>query len=68
MEEENILDHLEDLSCRDRDTLDSLGEEFYIKDYYRLLRRAKADEDSRVNQLKMTAVVSMVSAHLDHLS
>ncbi|KAF9951202.1 hypothetical protein BGZ72_007240 [Mortierella alpina] len=56
LEEENILDHLEDLSCRDRDTLDSLGEEFYIKDYYRLLRRAKADEDSRVNQLKMTAV------------
>ncbi|KAF9273066.1 hypothetical protein BGZ68_001867 [Mortierella alpina] len=56
LEEENILDHLDDLSTRDRDILDSMGAEFYIKDYYRLLRRAKADEDTRVNQLKMTAV------------
>ncbi|KAF9928473.1 hypothetical protein BGZ67_006961 [Mortierella alpina] len=56
LEEENILDHLDNLSTRDRDILDSMGAEFYIKDYYRLLRRAKADEDTRVNQLKMTAV------------
>ncbi len=58
LEQENILDHLDDLSTRDRDVLDSIGAEFYIKDYYRLLRRAKADEDARVDQLKMTAVVS----------
>ncbi|KAF9960721.1 hypothetical protein BGZ70_008511, partial [Mortierella alpina] len=56
LEEENVLDHLDDLSTRDRDILDSMGAEFYIKNYYRLLRHAKADEDARVNQLKMTAV------------
>ncbi|KAK3830894.1 MAG: alternative splicing regulator-domain-containing protein [Linnemannia elongata] len=56
LEEENIFDHLDDLTSRDRTTLDSLGKEFYIKDYYRVLRVAKEEEDERVNQLKVTAV------------
>ncbi|OAQ25434.1 hypothetical protein K457DRAFT_129116 [Linnemannia elongata AG-77] len=56
LEEENIFDHLDDLTSRDRSTLDSLGKEFYIKDYYRVLRIAKEEEDERVNQLKVTAV------------
>ncbi|KAF8942888.1 hypothetical protein BGZ47_006025 [Haplosporangium gracile] len=56
LEEENIFDHLDDLTPRDRDSLDSLGKEFYIKDYYRVLRVAKEEEDERVNQLKVTAV------------
>ncbi|KAG0292437.1 hypothetical protein BGZ97_005586, partial [Linnemannia gamsii] len=56
LEEENIFDHLDDLTSRDRDSLDSLGKEFYIKDYYRVLRIAKEEEDERVNQLKVTAV------------
>ena len=58
LEEENIFDHLDDLTSRDRYTLDALGKEFYIKDYYRVLRVAKEEEDERVNQLKVTAVVS----------
>ncbi|KAF9126140.1 hypothetical protein BGW39_006852 [Mortierella sp. 14UC] len=41
---------------RERDTLDTLGKEFYIKDYFRILHVAKAEEDERVNQLKVTAV------------
>ncbi|KAG0208076.1 hypothetical protein BGX28_000896, partial [Mortierella sp. GBA30] len=56
LEEENILDHLDDLSVRDRDYLDALGTEHYIDDYYRLLRCAKAEEDARIAQLKITAV------------
>ncbi|KAF9944362.1 hypothetical protein BGZ70_004727, partial [Mortierella alpina] len=56
LEEENILDYLDEVSTRDRAILDSMGAEFYIKDYYWLLRHAKADEDARVDQLKMTAV------------
>jgi DNA gyrase/topoisomerase IV subunit A len=59
LEEENIFDHLDDLTSRDRDSLDSLGKEFYIKDYYRVLRIAKEEEDERVNQLKVTAVVRL---------
>ena len=58
LEEDNILDHLNDLTPRERDTLDALGKEFYIKDYFRMLRIAKEEEDERVNQLKVTAVVS----------
>lgn len=61
LEEENIFDHLDDLTSRDRNSLDSLGNEFYIKDYYRVLRVAKEEEDERVNQLKVTAVVSLVT-------
>ncbi|KAG0082321.1 hypothetical protein BGZ92_011812 [Podila epicladia] len=56
MEEENILEHLDRLSQQDRDTLDQLGAEFSIKDYYRMLRIAKRDQDDRVRQLKVTAV------------
>ncbi|KAG0306585.1 hypothetical protein BGZ98_002104 [Dissophora globulifera] len=56
LEEENILDHLNELSVRDRDVLDSLGLEYSIQDYYRLLRQAKQEEDTRVMQLKVTAV------------
>lgn len=73
LEEENIFDHLDDLTSRDRTTLDSLGKEFYIKDYYRVLRVAKEEEDERVNQLKVTAVVSPLKmirmetmVHTDH--
>lgn len=64
LEEDNIMDHLDDLSSRDRDYLDSLGAEFHIQDYYRLLRDAKQDQDSRVMQLKVTAVVSPGRIHL----
>ncbi|KAF9928933.1 hypothetical protein BGZ65_006014 [Modicella reniformis] len=56
LEEESLLDHLDDLSGRDRDYLDSLGAEFYIQDYYRHLRTAKQEQDGRVMQLKVTAV------------
>ncbi|KAG0038990.1 hypothetical protein BGZ82_010105 [Podila clonocystis] len=56
MEEENILEHLDRLSQQDRDTLDQLGTEFSIKDYYHMLRIAKRDQDDRVRQLKVTAV------------
>ncbi|KAG0225095.1 hypothetical protein BGX31_007768 [Mortierella sp. GBA43] len=56
LEEDNILEHLDDLSGRDRDYLDNLGAEFYIQDYYQLLRDAKQDQDARVMQLKVTAV------------
>ncbi|KAF9906246.1 hypothetical protein EC991_000873 [Linnemannia zychae] len=56
LEEENIFEHLHDLTARERDTLDALGKEFYIKDYFRILRIAKEEEDERVNQLKVTAV------------
>ncbi|KAG0332192.1 hypothetical protein BG000_010260 [Podila horticola] len=56
MEQENILEHLDQLSQQDRDTLDQLGAEFSIKDYYRMLRIAKRDQDDRVRQLKVTAV------------
>ncbi|KAG0029070.1 hypothetical protein BGZ81_004152 [Podila clonocystis] len=56
MEEENILEHLDRLSQQDRDTLDQLGAEFSIKDYYHMLRIAKQDQDDRVRQLKVTAV------------
>jgi hypothetical protein len=58
LEEDNILDHLDDLTPRDRDMLDSLGQEYLIDDYFRMLRRAKQEQDARVNQLKLTAVVS----------
>lgn len=60
LEEENIFDCLDDLTSRDRNSLDSLGNEFYIKDYYCVLRVAKEEEDERVNQLKVTAVVSPI--------
>ncbi|KAF9921623.1 hypothetical protein FBU30_008307 [Linnemannia zychae] len=56
LEEENIFDHLDELSASDRDTLDALGKEFFIRDYFRVLRIAKDEEDERVNQLKITAV------------
>ncbi|KAF9087492.1 hypothetical protein BGX23_008095 [Mortierella sp. AD031] len=56
LEEENIFDHLDNLIPRERDTLDSLGNRFYIKGYYRMMRIAKEEEDERVNQLKVTAV------------
>ncbi|KAF9372066.1 hypothetical protein CPB97_001493, partial [Podila verticillata] len=56
MEEENILEHLDRLSQQDRDTLDQLGAEYSIKDYYRMLQHAKRDQDGRVRQLKVTAV------------
>ncbi|KAK3812185.1 MAG: hypothetical protein J3Q66DRAFT_349612, partial [Benniella sp.] len=56
LEEDNILDHLDDLSVRDRDHLDSLGAEYHVQDYYRMLRNAKQDQDTRVMQLKVTAV------------
>lgn len=58
MEEENILEHLDRLSQQDRDILDQLGAAYSIKDYYRMLRLAKRDQDDRVRQLKVTAVVS----------
>lgn len=60
MEQENILEHLDQLSQQDRDTLDQLGAEFSIKDYYRMLRIAKRDQDDRVRQLKVTAVVIII--------
>ncbi|KAG0374889.1 hypothetical protein BGX24_009814 [Mortierella sp. AD032] len=56
LEEENVFDHLDDLTARERDSLDSLGKSFFIKDYFRVLRVAKEEEDERVNQLKVTAV------------
>ncbi|KAF9899709.1 hypothetical protein BX616_002885, partial [Lobosporangium transversale] len=56
LEEENILDHLDELTARERNTLDALGAEYHIQDYYRLLRVAKQEEDARVLQLKVTAV------------
>ncbi|KAF9382868.1 hypothetical protein CPC16_009164 [Podila verticillata] len=56
MEEENILEHLDRLSQQDRDTLDQLGAEYSIKDYYHMLQLAKRDQDGRVRQLKVTAV------------
>ncbi|KAF8936456.1 hypothetical protein BGZ58_004157 [Dissophora ornata] len=56
LEEENILDHLDDLTYQDRDALDALGAEYYIHNYYRLLRHAKQELDARVVQLKVTAV------------
>ncbi|KAG0278653.1 hypothetical protein BGZ95_003509, partial [Linnemannia exigua] len=56
LEEENIFDHLDDLTARERDSLDSLGKAFFIKDYFWILRVAKEEEDERVNQLKVTAV------------
>ncbi|KAI1312248.1 hypothetical protein EDD11_003005 [Mortierella claussenii] len=56
LEEENIMDHLDELAAHDRNTLDILGAQFGIQDYYRQLRFAKQDEDARVLQLKVTAV------------
>ncbi|KAG0252342.1 hypothetical protein BG011_007025, partial [Mortierella polycephala] len=56
LEEENIFEHLDALSLRERDVLDALGAEYYIKDYYQLLRVARQEQDARVNQLKVTAV------------
>ncbi|KAG0370455.1 hypothetical protein BGZ54_006231 [Gamsiella multidivaricata] len=56
LEEDHILDHLDDLSQRERDILDSLGSKFNIQDYHRLLRIAKTEQDQRVMQLKVAAV------------
>ncbi|KAF9584967.1 hypothetical protein BGW38_004450 [Lunasporangiospora selenospora] len=56
IEEENILDHLDELSAKDRDFLDRLGEEYSVKHYYRYLKIAKKEQESRVKQLKVTAV------------
>ncbi|KAF9205135.1 hypothetical protein BGZ49_004428 [Haplosporangium sp. Z 27] len=56
LEEENILEHLDDLTTHERDNLDALGRTFFIQDYYRLLRLAKQEHDARVLQLKVNAV------------
>ncbi|KAG0046655.1 hypothetical protein BGZ83_008196 [Gryganskiella cystojenkinii] len=56
MEEDNILDHLDDLTPHERDILDTLGQDCQIDDYYRMLRRAKRDQDARVSHLRVTAV------------
>ncbi|KAF9405868.1 hypothetical protein BGZ94_003342 [Podila epigama] len=56
MEEENILEHLDELSEHDRDILDKLGEEYAIANYYQMLRIAKREQDDRVQKLKMTAI------------
>lgn len=58
LEEDNILEHLDELTPRDRDFLDSLGQEYQIDDYFRMLRRAQQEQIARVNHMKMTAVVS----------
>ena|SRR5690554_3532399 len=72
LEEENIFEHLDDLSLRERDVLDALGAEYYIKDYFQLLRVARQEQDARVNQLKVTAVVRSclmgANGHSDALS
>jgi len=60
LEEDNILDHLEELTPRDRDILDLLGREYQIDGYFRMLRRAQQEQVSRVNHLKMTAVVILI--------
>ncbi|KAG0017116.1 hypothetical protein BGZ80_008601 [Entomortierella chlamydospora] len=57
LEDENILERLDDLTFHERDSLDALGIEFHIQDYYRLLRLAKQEHDARVLQLKVNAVV-----------
>ncbi|KAF9999621.1 hypothetical protein BGZ79_006767 [Entomortierella chlamydospora] len=56
LEDENILERLDDLTFHERDSLDALGIEFHIQDYYRLLRLAKQEHDARVLQLKVNAV------------
>ncbi|KAG0270264.1 hypothetical protein DFQ27_009056 [Actinomortierella ambigua] len=56
LEEENILDHLTKLSALERDHLDEMATPFGIKNYFQLLKVAKRDQESRVRQLKVTAL------------
>ncbi|KAG0231397.1 hypothetical protein BGW41_002197 [Actinomortierella wolfii] len=56
LEEENILDHLEELSAQDRDRLDEMASPYGIKNYFQMLKVAKRDQESRVRQLKVTAL------------
>ncbi|CAG8460400.1 2080_t:CDS:10 [Ambispora leptoticha] len=51
---EDILDYVENLTEKDRQTLNEMGRQYNIPDYTRLLRVAKRDRQEKANELKET--------------
>ncbi|CAG8525525.1 9903_t:CDS:10 [Ambispora gerdemannii] len=55
--QEDILDYVENLTEKDRQTLNEMGRQYNIPDYTRLLRVAKRDRQEKANELKETEKV-----------
>ncbi|KAF0421750.1 alternative splicing regulator-domain-containing protein [Gigaspora margarita] len=52
LDEEDILDYVDDLTDKDRQTLNIMGKKYQIPDYTRLLRIAKRDREEKAQEFK----------------